>query len=91
MSSSLNCVTQGYTKNKALVPTLKARKIPLYLPFIGRYRYPLKGCYGILGRAHMGFLIHEFSALYSITKARKGPNVGAVITGHALHVLKTVL
>ena len=39
----------------------------------------------------MEFLIHEFPALYSILKAHKGPNVGAVIPGHALHVLKTVL
>ena len=39
----------------------------------------------------MRFLIHEFSSLYSITKAHKGPTVGAAIPGHALHVLKTVL
>ena len=39
----------------------------------------------------MEFLIHEFPSLYSILKARKGPTVGAEITGHALHVLKTLL
>ena len=39
----------------------------------------------------MEFLIHEFPALYSIQKAHKGPTVGAVIPGHALHVLKTLL
>ena len=53
VSSSLNYLTKGYTKNKALVPTLKARKIPLYLPFIGKYRSALKGSAVILGRAHM--------------------------------------
>ena len=39
----------------------------------------------------MGFLIHEFSSLCFILKAPKGPTVGAKISGHALHVLKTVL
>ena len=39
----------------------------------------------------MEFLIHYFSALYSILKAHKGPTVGAKISGHALHVLKTLL
>ena len=39
----------------------------------------------------MEFLIHEFPALYFIPKAPKGPTVGAVIPGHALHVLKTLL
>ena len=44
----------------------------------------------------MGFLIHrilihELSALYFILKAPKGPTVGAAISGHALHVLKTAL
>ena len=39
----------------------------------------------------MEFLIHDFSALYFILKAHKGPTVGAKISGHALHVLKTVL
>ena len=39
----------------------------------------------------MEFLIHELSALYFILIAQKGPTVGAVIPGHALHVLKTVL
>ena len=36
----------------------------------------------------MEFLIHEFTALYFILKAHKGPTVGAVIPGHAIHVLK---
>ena len=39
----------------------------------------------------MEFLIHEFSALYSILKAPNGPTVGAKISRHALHVLKTAL
>ena len=39
----------------------------------------------------MGSLIHDFWALYFILKAREGPTVGAVITGHAVHVLNTVL
>ena len=39
----------------------------------------------------MDSLIHEFSALYFIRKAQKGPTVGAKIPGHALHVLKTLL
>ena len=45
----------------------------------------------------MGFLIRgifntwNLSALYAILKARKGPTVGAMNTGHALHVSKTLL
>ena len=39
----------------------------------------------------MELLIHDLSALYSILKAHEGPTVGAKISGHALHVLKTVL
>ena len=40
----------------------------------------------------MEFVIHdEISALYFILKAQKGPTVGAKISGHALHVLKTLL
>ena len=39
----------------------------------------------------MELLIHELSALYFLLKAHKGPTVGAVIPGHALHVLKTLL
>ena len=39
----------------------------------------------------MELLINDFPALYSILKAHKGPTVGAAITGHALHVLKTLL
>ena len=54
MSSSLNQVTSGHTKRKALVPTRKVRKILLYLPFVGGYRCPFKGSAVILGRAHMG-------------------------------------
>ena len=38
-----------------------------------------------------GFFIHAFSALYFTLKAHKGPTVGAVIPGHALHVLKNGL
>lgn len=39
----------------------------------------------------MELSIHELPALDSIRKAHKGPTVGAAITGHALHVLKTLL
>ena len=39
----------------------------------------------------MELSMHDLSALYSILKAHKGPNVGAVITGHAVHVLNTML
>ena len=39
----------------------------------------------------MDRLIHEFAALDITSKANKGPTVGAVITGHALHVLKALL
>ena len=35
--------------------------------------------------------MHDFPALYFILNAQKCPAVGAVIPGHALHVLKTVL
>ena len=36
----------------------------------------------------MELLIHEFTGLFFILKARKRPTVGAVVTGHALHVFK---
>ena len=39
----------------------------------------------------MELLIYDLSVLYFILKALKGPNVGAGIPGHAVHVLKTVL
>ena len=39
----------------------------------------------------MELSIHESTALYSIIKAHKGPSARAAITGHALHVLKTLL
>ena len=40
---------------------------------------------------YMECLIHDLSALHFILKAHNGSTVGAVIPGHAIHVLKTAL